>query len=72
MSNYDWDDMDDAVDLSPTLDEADEQELIDALKYKNDNLIIINENNLVLRERIIDFLNTEIYPHINDQTTKVF
>jgi hypothetical protein len=72
MSNYDWDDMDDAVDLSPTLDEADEQELIDALKYKNDNLIIINENNLVLRERIIDFLNTEIYPHINDQTIKVF
>ena len=72
MSNNDWDDMDDITDLSMTLDEAGEFELIDALKSKNDNLIIIDENNLVLRERIIEFLHTEIYPHVNDQTTKVF
>lgn len=67
MNHDNFDDMDDDLEELPsTIDEASDDELIDELT-KRGNFIIINENSLSTKTRILDFLHNQIYPNLNDK-----
>lgn len=65
------DDMDDNIEeIPPTIKDATDDDLIQELTNRGD-YIIIQENSLQVKERILDFLHSEIYPNLNDKANRI-